>query len=281
MIADNGCTITNKTASQPPNLKVKIISHNVLTPIVSQNGPGKTGPTVIERLWVRSLPSCGNELCNAKVARHMRWFSILHRALPSLSAQCAVLYNVGTPCYENCVDMKCPMNSTLLWFAVGCCATFAACSRSGPHQHEATGPTLDVPRFSIAVKLSHAADNRLRSMGEAIKVIAYFDGDPLPGQGKYNPPMRDVYLGMAEKPVNDRNEAQFEDVRIPQRDWNRLSDKNYFVTINTVSARKVARDNLLDCADPISVKIDAMKGKTTEVHCWLIGEARAPTHVDQ
>lgn len=170
--------------------------------------------------------------------------------------------------------MKCLLNSTLLWFAVGCCATFAACSRS-PRQQETTGPTLDVPKFSIAVKLSPAADNRLRSMGESIKVLAMFDGDALPGQGKYNAPMRDVYLGSAEKSVNDRNEAQFDDVKIPLREWNKLSDKNYFVTINTVSARKVARDNLLDCADPMSVKIETMKGKTTEVPCWLIVEDRA------
>jgi hypothetical protein len=166
------------------------------------------------------------------------------------------------------------MNSTLLWFAIGCCATFAACSRS-PRQPEPTGPTLDVPGFSIAVKLSPAAGNRLRNMGESIKVLAMFDGDALPGQGKYNAPMRDVYLGSAEKSVNDRNEVQFDDVKIPLREWNKLSDKNYFVTINTVSARKVARDNLLDCADPMSVKIEAMKGKTTEIPCWLIGEERA------
>jgi hypothetical protein len=138
------------------------------------------------------------------------------------------------------------------------------------------GPIVDVPKFSIAVKLSPAAESRLRNMGESITVLAMFDGDPLPGQGKYNPPMRDVYLGSAEKPVNEKNEVQFDDVKIPQRDWNRLADKNYFVTINTVSARKVARDNLLNCADPISVKIDAMKSKTTEVRCWLIGETGAP-----
>lgn len=116
------------------------------------------------------------------------------------------------------------MNSTILWFAVGCCATFAACSRGALQQ--VAGPTLDVPKFAIAVKLSPAAENRLRSMGESIKVIAYFDGDALPGQGNYNPPMRDVYLGMTEKPVNERNKARFDGLKIPQRDWDRLSDKN-------------------------------------------------------
>ena len=57
---------------------------------------------------------------------------------------------------------------------------------------------------------------------------------------------------------------------------NRLADKNYFVTINTVSARRVAKDNLLECTDPLEVKIEAVKGKTTETHCGLIGEAGSP-----
>lgn len=127
------------------------------------------------------------------------------------------------------------------------------------------------------MKLSPAADERLQNLGESIKVIAYFDGDPLPGQGRYNPPMRDVYLGMAEKLVDSKNEVRFDDVKIPQRDWNRLADKNYFVTINTVSARNVYRDNLLNCDNPISVRIAAMQDKTTNVRCSLIGEARAST----
>ncbi len=173
--------------------------------------------------------------------------------------------------------MKSSDKSVALFLAVGLWVTLAACSRNARRQGELTGPTLDVPKFSIAVKLSPAANDRLGKLGESIKVIAYFDGDALPGQGRYNAPMRDVYLGMAEKPVDAMNEVRFDDVKIPKRDWNRLADKNYFVTINTVSARKVARDNLLDCADPISVRIAEMQGKTTVVRCRLIGEVDAPT----
>ena len=88
--------------------------------------------------------------------------------------------------------------------------------------------------------------------------------------------MRDVYLGMDEKLVDDKNVATFDRTRVPLADWNRLSDKNYFVTINAVSARKVASNNLLDCADPLERRIDTFKGKTIEVSCWLIGERNAP-----
>jgi len=161
--------------------------------------------------------------------------------------------------------------------AISLCLSLAACSHKASRQSESTGPTVSVPKFSIAVKLSPAADERLRKLGESIKVIAYFDGDPLPGQGKYNPPMRDVYLGMAERLVDSKNELRFDDVKIPQCDWNRLADKNYFVTINAVSARNVYRDNLLDCDNPISGRIAAMQDKTTDVRCSLIGEAEANT----
>lgn len=73
-----------------------------------------------------------------------------------------------------------------------------SCSRSIA---KLTGNTVEVPSFAIAVKLSDPAEKRLRSIGETVRVIAYFDGDALPGQGKDNAPFRDVYLGSDEKEV--------------------------------------------------------------------------------
>ena len=134
-----------------------------------------------------------------------------------------------------------------------------------------------MPEFAIAVKLSPHAKERLHSIHESIKVLALSDGDPLPGQRQYNPPNRDVFLGSAEKLVDDKNVATFNRVKVPLRDWKRLSDKNYYVTINTVSARKSDDNNLLDCDDPISRRIESFRGKTIEVSCWLIGEPNAPT----
>ena len=96
-------------------------------------------------------------------------------------------------------------------------------------------------------------------------------------KGRYNPPNRDVFLGSAEKLVDDKNLATFNRVKVPLRDWKRLSDKNYYVTINTVSARKSDDNNLPDCDDPISRRIESFRGKTIEVSCWLIDEPNAPT----
>jgi hypothetical protein len=80
-------------------------------------------------------------------------------------------------------------------------------------------------------------------------------------------------LGSAERPVDANNAARFRNIRIPFSDWNRLSDKNHFVTINTFSARKTDENNPLGCDDPMSRRIaSVLRGKTIEVRCGLIGE---------
>jgi len=127
-----------------------------------------------------------------------------------------------------------------------------ACSASQVRDktlQEASDKTIVVPAFSIAVKLSETAQNKLQTTHESVLVIAYFDGDPLPGKGKDNSPMRGVVLGNDEKLVVTNNLATFSDTKISQGNWNNLSSKNYYVTINVVSARKSSKDNLLDCSD--------------------------------
>jgi hypothetical protein len=71
--------------------------------------------------------------------------------------------------------------------------------------------------------------------------------------------------------------ARFDKGTVLLSDWNRLADKDYFVTINTVSARKADSNNLLWCADPMSQRIQSFAGKTITVQCRLIDEPSAPT----
>jgi hypothetical protein len=163
------------------------------------------------------------------------------------------------------------------------CLVLGSCSRTRPDPQRFTEPTIEVPPFAIAVKLSPKAEKHLRTIHETILVIAYFDGDPLPGQGTYNPPNRDVFLGYDEMLVDENNVAKFDHTQVPLSKWNRLSDKNYFVTINTVSARNSAENNLLDCADTMSRRIETIKNQTIEIPCRLIEEQDAPStkHVAQ
>ena len=142
-----------------------------------------------------------------------------------------------------------------------------SCSRTSA---KLTGKTVEVPPFAIAVKLSDQAEKRLRNMGETVSVAVYFDGDAVPGQGTYNAPFRDVYLGSDEKLVDGNLVASFDNIKVALKDWDRLSDKNYFVTVNTFSARKVSPNNLLHCDDPISQRIQSFAGKTIKVQCTLL-----------
>lgn len=162
-------------------------------------------------------------------------------------------------------------------FILFACLAITSCSHARHGPQDFAGKAVYVPEFTIAVKLSDKAEKRLKSLNESVLVIAYFDGDALPGQGKYNAPFRDVFLGSDEKLVDSRNMARFDRIRVPLKKWNRLSDKNYFVTINTVSARKATNDNLLDCDDPMDRRIEALRGKTVDVQCRLIGEQDALT----
>jgi hypothetical protein len=131
--------------------------------------------------------------------------------------------------------------------------------------------TVPVPQFSIAIKLSEPARQKLESMHESILVIAYFDGDPLPGQGQDNAPFRDVFLGSDELLADAQNTATFNNTKVSESNWNRLADKNYFVTINVFSARKASKNNILNCGSPEN-RLGTFAGKTTEVSCDLIGE---------
>jgi hypothetical protein len=88
--------------------------------------------------------------------------------------------------------------------------------------------------------------------------------------------MKGVVLGSDQRLVDTNNVAAFTDTKISQNEWNNLAEKNYYVTINVVSARKIARDNLLDCADP-SDRISAFAKKSTQVSCRLIDEPAAWT----
>jgi hypothetical protein len=147
----------------------------------------------------------------------------------------------------------------------------ANCRSRKSKEYDRADMTVPVPRFSIAVNLSERARQRLQKIHESVLAIAYFDGDPLPGQGRYNAPFRDVFLGNDQKLVDDQNVATFDSTKISKINWDRLANKDYFVTINVVSARKALKNNLLWCEAP-EERLSTFEGKTTDVSCRLIEE---------
>jgi hypothetical protein len=151
------------------------------------------------------------------------------------------------------------------------CSALAAHCQSRKSKDYPRDMRVPVPPFSIAVMLSEHARQRLQSIHESVLVIVYFDGDPLPGQGRDNAPFRDVFLGNDEKLVDGQNVATFDTTKVSQSNWERLADKDYFVTVNVVSARKASKNNLLWCGVPES-RLSTFAGKTTQVSCGLIDE---------
>jgi hypothetical protein len=131
--------------------------------------------------------------------------------------------------------------------------------------------TVGVPDFAVAVRLSKGAESRLHSVNESISVAAYFDGDGEPMSGERTAPFRAVFLGSEREEVNEKNVAEFKRKRVSAASWKRLSDKNYFVTINVFSARKATPNNILSCDSP-TYRIDNIKGRTVEVPCGLLDE---------
>jgi len=161
------------------------------------------------------------------------------------------------------------MIAALVVIVSACSATLG--SHDAGSNYDVADRTVAVPEFSISVKLSEKAEKELQSAHEGVQVLAMFDGDPLPGQGTYNPPMRGVSLGSDKKLLDTKNLATFASTKISHAGWNRLSDKNYFVTINVFSARKSSPNNLLDCK-LAEDRISMFAGKTTEISCRMIGE---------
>jgi hypothetical protein len=130
---------------------------------------------------------------------------------------------------------------------------------------------MAVPKFSVAVNFSQAAKNRLMSLNEGVTVSAVFDGDGEPLKGAKTAPNRDVFLGHAKSEVDANGVAFFSGIEIPTSAYKRLSDKNYYVTLNIFSSRKATKDNFLDCGVQ-DERIEVAKREAIKSDCKLIGE---------
>jgi hypothetical protein len=125
------------------------------------------------------------------------------------------------------------------------CMAAAGCSAGQPQApNEAKIP---VPSFQIRLTLSDAAAKKLRDAGESIKGFVIFDGDGTPkthedstGGG------RAVGLGTYWFERTGAGVVSVTNAAISDEAFKRLSDTNYYYTINIFSGRRVFKDNILD-----------------------------------
>jgi hypothetical protein len=90
---------------------------------------------------------------------------------------------------------------------------FSSCGPTAVPQSPKNGSTgndgdkmLAVPEFSVSISLPEAARKRLQTLHESVLVIAYFDGDALPGQGKLQ--RANERCGFGFRPKNRRREER-------------------------------------------------------------------------
>jgi hypothetical protein len=129
---------------------------------------------------------------------------------------------------------------------------------------------VPVPPFEVKVTLSELARQRLEAAGETIKVVIYFDGDGTSKPGEVTAPFRPVYLGKHEVELQQPGTVRINDAKISEEAVGRLSDANYHFTINTVSGRRVFKDNVLSNGAVLGRASDLRAGKPIVVACGLL-----------
>jgi hypothetical protein len=147
------------------------------------------------------------------------------------------------------------------------CMAFAGCSASQPQTlNEAKIP---VPSFQIRVTFSDAAAKKLRDAGESIKGVVIFDGDGKSKPGEDTGGGRAVALGDYWFERTGAGFVSVTNAAISDEAFKRLSDTNYYYTINIFSGRRVFKDNILDGGYAVGQISDAVKAPI-EIKCDLI-----------
>ena len=122
----------------------------------------------------------------------------------------------------------------------------SACQKQGNFYPPEKGPQLPVPRFQIRITLSEAAAKKLRDAHESIKGWVAFDGDGHSRPGEYTAPMRSVVLGFYEFEIDRPGVVSVDHATVSEEAFKRLTDTDYYYTINVSSGRHAFKDNVLD-----------------------------------
>jgi hypothetical protein len=105
---------------------------------------------------------------------------------------------------------------------------------------------MPVPPFQIRVTFSDAAAKKLRNAGESVKGVVIFDGDGTPKDREDTGGGRAVALGTYWFETTEAGVVSVTNAVISSEAFKRLSDADYYYTINVFSGRRVFKDNILD-----------------------------------
>ena len=163
------------------------------------------------------------------------------------------------------------MRRHIVLFCLAICAT--ACDKEAKeivYDPPEKGPQLPVPTFQIRVTLSDSAAKKLRDAHETIKVAVWFDGDGDSRPGEYTAPMRPVVLSRGyDFELDQPGVVSVDHATVSQEAFNRLTDKDYYYTINVYSGRHAFENNILGGGFADGHISEATK-KPIEIKCDLL-----------
>jgi hypothetical protein len=128
---------------------------------------------------------------------------------------------------------------------------------------------MAVPAFQIQIRFTENAAKKLADAGEWIKGVVIFDGDGLKKNNENTAPERDVPLGTYWFERNGAGIVSVTNTAISEEAFRRLTNSDYYFTVNVVSGRRVFKDNILDggyaegrisdaTKSPIQIKCDLL-----------------------
>ena len=104
---------------------------------------------------------------------------------------------------------------------------------------------MAVPAFQLQITLSQNAAKKLSDAGESIKGFVMFDGDGRKRNNEETAPERDVPLGSYEFERIGAGIVWVTNATVSEEAFGRLTNSDYYFTVNVVSGRRVFEDNIL------------------------------------
>ncbi|MBC3539980.1 hypothetical protein ACFSC6_04690 [Rufibacter sediminis] len=128
-----------------------------------------------------------------------------------------------------------------------------------------------IPKFEVEVRLSEAAETKLKSENETIIVGADFAGIPKDKSSDYYRHLGWIEVANAKMELRTSRTAVFKNLTYPKAIFDSISEKDFRVDIYVVSGRRSSQNNILD-TDFISTRISKVGGKKIIVTGKLIAE---------
>jgi hypothetical protein len=129
---------------------------------------------------------------------------------------------------------------------------------------------MAVPVFQIQITLSQKAAKKLSEAGESIKGLVIFDGDGHKKNNEKTAPERDVPLGVYEFERIGAGIVWVTNATISEEAFGRLTNLDYYFTVNVFSGRRVFKDNILDDGYAYGRISEAIKSPV-RIDCDLLG----------